>query len=711
MKIRRLTALVCVFCMLAASALPVSAEQSISEEVSQTVENKEDAAGSVLRNAPLEDEEEEGGEDPEPSDEDPQEQVIDISGASLVYQKQHYYTGSSIKPEVTVTVDGKTLVKNEDYTITYQNNKSAGTGSFIVRGFNNYTGKIKGTFEIIVKAADTPTGFAIYNASATGVAMRWDAADDVSGYQMQYYDTSKKAWTGTKNISAGKNTYAYMGLPSGTTVKMRLRAYKSIDGVQYSGGWAMANASTDPAKVAGLREVKATNKSYRLVWKHSPGATVYWVYKYNKDSKHFEVIAKTKNLYYNAVSTPAAKEAYAVRAVKQTSWSDLTYEGQATVLKTVASPDRVTGVSAKTRLNRVTVSWKKVAGAASYQIFYTDRDGTDPVYIGSADKTKSSFSTTKIPVGKRACVKVRAVSESIDGKIKATGLFSSGVKVYVFANRSYDDIIDSYYNTNYLKVVNGQGYYLPSSLEYNLDYQLSCLGGTCSFILLDLDSGIMISKNGNTYMGTASTVKMPYMLYCLKEMEDGYPSMDEDMTYTTQDAHGGSSIINTYPFGSKWTIKEIMQTIFDHSDNVGYFMLQRRFGIDGYNDYLSSIGCRTSVSWSNRWGSICACDSAKEWIQMYDYIYHGRYADFIRYGFSHSCASNFRVGIGDKYRVFSKCGWTEEYHHDTSVVEAEHPYVLICFTNRVSAKRLQNVARAADAVHINMWEQLEDYYY
>ncbi len=711
MKIKRLTALICAFCMLAAAALPASAEPEDSESVSLAGVSSGEGADSetvLEKTAPAE---EPADEKAPPKEDEPEDPFIDISDGSLVYQSQQFYTGSPIKPSIKVIVGGKTLVKDEDYTISFKNNTNVGTASFVVRGYKGYTGQLEGTFEIIVKSAGAPTGFKIFNASSNGVAMRWDAVDGASGYQMQYYDTAKKAWTGTKEIAAGKTAYAYFGLPSGTTVKMRLRAYKTVDGAKYCGAWTTANASTDPAKVSGLREVKATNKSYRLVWNHSPGATVYWIYKYNKSTGHFEVIAKTKNRYYDAKATSAAKEAYAVRAVKQTSWSDLTYEGQATVLKTVASPDQVTGVSAKTRLNKVTVSWKKVAGAVSYQIFYTDRDGTDPVYIGSVDKSRSSFSTTRIPVGKRACVKVRAVSESIDGKIKATGAFSSRVKVYVFENRSYDDIIDSYYNTNYLKVINGQGYYLPSWLESNLDYQLTCLGGTCSFILLDLDSGIMISKNGNTYMGTASTVKMPYMLYCLNEMEDGYPSMDEVLTYTWADAHGGSSIINTYPFGSTWTIKEVMQTIFDYSDNCGYFMLQRRFGIDGYNEYLSSIGCRTSVSWSDRWGYICACDSAKEWIQMYDYIYHGRYADFIRYGFSHSCASNFRVALGSKYRVFSKCGWTEQYHHDTTVVEAEHPYVLICFTDRVSATRLQNIARAADAVHINMWEQLEDYYY
>ena len=69
-----------------------------------------------------------------------------------------------------------------------------------------------------------------------------------------------------------------------------------------------------------------------------------------------------------------------------------------------------------------------------------------------------------------------------------------------------------------------------------------------------------------------------------------------------------------------------------------------------------------------------------------------------------STSSNFRIGLGGKYTVYSKCGWTDVLHHDTAVVEAEHPYVLICLTDRVNAYRLQRVARAANAIHDEMWK-------
>ena len=50
------------------------------------------------------------------------------------------YTGEKIKPEVTVTIDGKTLTEGMDYTITYGDNVNAGTdaGTVTVQAKGNY---------------------------------------------------------------------------------------------------------------------------------------------------------------------------------------------------------------------------------------------------------------------------------------------------------------------------------------------------------------------------------------------------------------------------------------------------------------------------------------------------------------------------------------------------------------------------------------------
>ena len=50
------------------------------------------------------------------------------------------YNGKLQKPAVTVTVNGKKLSKDKDYTVTYKDNLHAGTATVIVTGKGNYAG-------------------------------------------------------------------------------------------------------------------------------------------------------------------------------------------------------------------------------------------------------------------------------------------------------------------------------------------------------------------------------------------------------------------------------------------------------------------------------------------------------------------------------------------------------------------------------------------
>ena len=58
------------------------------------------------------------------------------------------YTGNARKPAVTVIVNGYTLIKDTDYTVTYANNIAKGTATVKITGKGVYTGSITKTFVI-----------------------------------------------------------------------------------------------------------------------------------------------------------------------------------------------------------------------------------------------------------------------------------------------------------------------------------------------------------------------------------------------------------------------------------------------------------------------------------------------------------------------------------------------------------------------------------
>lgn len=74
-----------------------------------------------------------------------------IAGGNVKTVSSAIYTGSAIKPSVTVTCAFKTLKSGTDYTVTYKNNKNIGKASIVISGKGNYTGTITKTFNITVK--------------------------------------------------------------------------------------------------------------------------------------------------------------------------------------------------------------------------------------------------------------------------------------------------------------------------------------------------------------------------------------------------------------------------------------------------------------------------------------------------------------------------------------------------------------------------------
>lgn len=63
------------------------------------------------------------------------------------------FTGKAIKPTITLKLNRKTLVKNKDYKVSYQNNSKLGKATVTITGIGQYTGKIKKTFKIVKKTS------------------------------------------------------------------------------------------------------------------------------------------------------------------------------------------------------------------------------------------------------------------------------------------------------------------------------------------------------------------------------------------------------------------------------------------------------------------------------------------------------------------------------------------------------------------------------
>lgn len=79
---------------------------------------------------------------------------VDIAGATVTVSAMTY-TGSAQTAQLTVVIDGKTLVAGTDYTVSGQTTaKNAGSYSVTVTGMGNYTGELTVSYTVAPKKVD-----------------------------------------------------------------------------------------------------------------------------------------------------------------------------------------------------------------------------------------------------------------------------------------------------------------------------------------------------------------------------------------------------------------------------------------------------------------------------------------------------------------------------------------------------------------------------
>ena len=118
-----------------------------------------------------------------------------ISNVDVGSISDQTYTGSAITPAPVLSkiLNGSskyTLVKDTDYTLSYSNNKNAGTATITATGKGNFTGTKNVTFKIVAKSIAIPMQSGTLTYNGTSQTVTW-----------YHYDSSKMTVSGTTSAT------------------------------------------------------------------------------------------------------------------------------------------------------------------------------------------------------------------------------------------------------------------------------------------------------------------------------------------------------------------------------------------------------------------------------------------------------------------------------------------------------------------------------
>lgn len=300
--------------------------------------------------------------------------TADISKASVLIPSQSY-TGSELKPDAKVTLNGKTLKAGKDYTASYSDNVKIGTATVTIKGKGNYSGTATGKFEIRKEVLDISKASVnkIDDVTFTGepiepalkVSYKDKALKQGTDYEVSYSD----------NVNAGKAAFTLYGKGDYTGT--------------LSGNFKIAPANISDATV----ELDSSSYTYGGT-AHEPKATVTLNGKSLSSETEYELTYADNTNAGNATATVTGKGNYngRVTATYSIAPADIS-SAQVTI------PEQAYTGSPLTPVPSVKIGDKELSPDVDFTVSYVNNINTGEGYAtveGCGNYTGTALGTFQI---------------------------------------------------------------------------------------------------------------------------------------------------------------------------------------------------------------------------------------------------------------------------------------------------------------------------
>ena len=168
-----------------------------------------------------------------------------------------------------------------------------------------------------------------------------------------------------------------------------------------------------------------------------------------------------------------------------------------------------------------------------------------------------------------------------------------------------------------------------------------------SLSVVSLDNQKALCYNTEAEIFGACTVKAAYTLYCLKQMEKGVGSLDTKIAYEKKHYEPGTGDMQYSAFGTVFTMDTIISKCMEISDNVAYLMMVDYFGRDGYNEFITDLGCPSLTIKPTVWSlKTKSNELITVWEEIYNYIENkGEYAKFLYDSCTNTTYNHITAGL------------------------------------------------------------------
>jgi len=208
---------------------------------------------------------------------------------------------------------------------------------------------------------------------------------------------------------------------------------------------------------------------------------------------------------------------------------------------------------------------------------------------------------------------------------------------------------------------------------------LSRHGNNLSVFYKNIETGFTFEHNADRIFFGASLTKANHALYVYILAERGMVDLTSVHTFTSGDRRGGTGRIQHMSVGTRFTTRELLRHSIIHSCNVAFGMLVRYTANAelSYNDFVYELGARNFGGNVSSHLNANAVDTALWMYAIHNYLESdSQFGHYFRYDLMSTPGF-----IQSDYPMARKYGWATASFHDSAIVYASSPYILVIMSN------------------------------
>lgn len=243
-----------------------------------------------------------------------------------------------------------------------------------------------------------------------GAKVSWSSVKGADEYRIYRKFTGEKSWTKIATVDGDRLSYVDKGAKNNVKVTYAVRA-------QNGNSLSSYKSKTFTYFDAPTITLKNSGSGITVSWNKISGARSYYVYRKGPgDSSWKKIATSTKTSYTDKNVKNGKNYSYTIKAYNGIDFSG--YKSSGWTIRRLETP-KLTSV--KNNSSSITVSWGKVSGASSYNVYRKLKGDSNWTKVSSKQKD-TSYTDKNVKSGKTYVYTVKAVYSSYTSAHSSSGI-------------------------------------------------------------------------------------------------------------------------------------------------------------------------------------------------------------------------------------------------------------------------------------------------